>query len=619
MNISLGSGGNTFTISNTSAATVTTLNSGSGNDTVNLTTDSSATTINGQAGNDTVNVLADTATTNINAGDGTDTINIRSTGAVTNVNTGSGTNTVNVGSLAPTLTGGVVNNIQGTVNVTGSGSDTLNVDDTGSTGAKNGTLTATTLTGLGMGAGGITYSGLATLNISLGSGNDTFNVQSTNSTTVNNLNTGSGTNTVNVGSLAPTLTGGIVDNIQGTLNLTGSGSDTLNVDDTGSTGAKTGTLTATTLTGLMMGAGGITYSGLATLNISLGSGNDTFTVTGVTNTTVTTINGGTGTNGATLNFSGNFAGNLTLLNFATATLYVGGNFSGTLNDSGAMTPVTIVGSLMSAGVLNAGSIATMTVGGDLAGQLNVTGLLGTLTVTGGTPGQIVAGDVNVITVRAGYGNIVLNVTENGIQREITATPVAGGTMPNTTHFAFVYDSTTAADPQLAIRITNTNPVARSFNLALTVVNSSTAKFNLSRIDSYANGLTGISNITVKGDLLTQLTAPELLLFTDSNSSSRAGVVLPSDNITGVEVSGSLPQGFIDVAGIEGLAFGTFTTATGSPITVGSVFGSASNIQVIWNLLGSNATLNLATDAFVNPFNARLFEHTSSSPDMVLVN
>ena len=37
----------------------------------------------------------------------------------------------------------------------------------------------------------------------------------------------------------------------------------MNVNDTGSTVAKTGTLTATTLTGLNMGPSGITYSGLA--------------------------------------------------------------------------------------------------------------------------------------------------------------------------------------------------------------------------------------------------------------------------------------------------------------------------------------------------------------------
>ena len=48
------------------------------------------------------------------------------------------------------------------------------------------------------------------------------------------------------------LTGGIVDNIQGALIVTGDGNDVLNVDDTGSAAAKTGTLTSSALIGLGM-------------------------------------------------------------------------------------------------------------------------------------------------------------------------------------------------------------------------------------------------------------------------------------------------------------------------------------------------------------------------------
>ncbi len=465
---------------------------------------------------------------------------------------------------------------------------------------------------------GITYSGLAVLNINLGSGNDTFNVRSTNAITVTTLNTGAGTNTINVGSLSPAV-GGILDTIKGALIIVGSGNDTLNVDDTGSATNKSGTLTATTLTGLAMGLGGMTYSGLTTLSINLGSGSDTFTVTGVTDSTTTTIDGGLGANGATLNFSGDFAGvDLTLLNFATATLSVGGDFSGLLNDQGAITTVTIGGSLTGTSVLNAGSIGTMTVGVDLAGLVDVTGLLGTLTVTGGTPGEIIAGDIIVITVLAGYGNKVLQVIEGGVERQIRATPVNGGVMPGTVHFAFVYDSQTAADPQLAIRITDTNPVARSYNLALVVVNSSTAKFNLSRVDSYLNGKTGISNISLQGDLLTHLSTPELLLFTDLTAGSRAGVVLPADSITGVEVSGILPIGSINVAGLEGLAFAVLTTAAGVPIKVSTQLGSG-KLQALWKLLGNDVAVNPAKDTFVIPFNAthsvQLFAHTDTKQNL----
>jgi len=195
-------------------------------------------------------------------------------------------------------------------------------------------------------------------------------------------------------------------------------------------------------------------------------------------------------------------------------------------------------------------------------------------------------------------------------------------MPNTVQFAFVYDSVTSADPQLAIRVTDSNPTARSFNLALVVVNSATAKFNLALLDSKNNGKTGISNITLQGNILTKLTAPELALFTDLTATSRAGVVLPADSITGVEVSGYLPMGFIDVAGIEGLAFGQITTATGTIVTVSTPLGSAGNPQSLWNMLGSTPTLNAATDTLVVIFNetqsVRLFARDTTNQEFDLV-
>src|SRR5207302_1245268 len=143
------------------------------------------------------------------------------------------------------------------------GSNALNVDDAGSTADKTGMLTATTLTGLGM-AGGITYATLAAVNIYIGSAKYTLNIQSTSAIT--NVNGGPANDTFNVGSLMP-ITGGIVDGVAGPLTLIGNvGFNVLNVDDTGSTVNKTGTLTATTLTGLGM-AGGITYATVAAVNI----------------------------------------------------------------------------------------------------------------------------------------------------------------------------------------------------------------------------------------------------------------------------------------------------------------------------------------------------------------
>jgi hypothetical protein len=64
-------------------------------------------------------------------------------------------------------------------------------------------------------------------------------------------------------------------------NLTGgAGANTvLNVDDTGSTANKSGTLTGSTISGLTL-PGAITYSTMAAVTIGLGSGNNTLTVAG---------------------------------------------------------------------------------------------------------------------------------------------------------------------------------------------------------------------------------------------------------------------------------------------------------------------------------------------------
>ncbi len=108
-------------------------------------------------------------------------------------------------------------------------------------------------------------------------GVDTVNVQATSGPTTVNTGGGSNLNVVNVGSLEPAI-GGIVDHIQGSLSVIGNGADTLNIDDTGSKIAKTGALTAFTITGLNMGPSGVAFSGLANLNIDLGSGGNTFTI-----------------------------------------------------------------------------------------------------------------------------------------------------------------------------------------------------------------------------------------------------------------------------------------------------------------------------------------------------
>src|SRR5260370_15356259 len=136
-----------------------------------------------------------------------------------------------------------------------------------------------------------THTGTTSLNS--GGGNDIVSVQATSGLTM--MDDGAGNNTVNVGSTAP-ATGGRLDTIQGRLTVTGGGPTTLNVDDTGSSAAKTGTLTPTALIGLGMVAGGITYSSLAALNIKLGSGGNVLAINDINPATTTTVDGGSSTN-----------------------------------------------------------------------------------------------------------------------------------------------------------------------------------------------------------------------------------------------------------------------------------------------------------------------------------
>ena len=211
------------------------------------------------------------------------TINANGTSAMVTLNNPAGINT-----MPPEPTGVL------TVNG-GTGQNTLLVNDSAETRSLSGVLTYHTLMGLGMGGMGIVYNTIQILTINLGTGNDIFSVQSTNATTNTTvINTGTQADQFDIGSLSP-MVGGIVDMIAGPLTITGGGIDTMSVDDTGSTIDKTGTLTATTLTGLNMGPAGITYTGLATVNVSLGSGTNTFNIA-TTHTGQTTVNTGTGTN-----------------------------------------------------------------------------------------------------------------------------------------------------------------------------------------------------------------------------------------------------------------------------------------------------------------------------------
>ncbi|MEJ0068134.1 MAG: hypothetical protein WDO24_04730 [Pseudomonadota bacterium] len=214
------------------------------------------------------------------------------------VNLGAGANDrVQVGSKAAaspttTNTGGILAGIAGTLTVTGNGSTLLQLDDTGDGSSVSGVLTASALTGLGMG-GSIHYATLGNLQIALGNGADTMTVQGT---------AGGTTTAITLGTVASSVVVQGADNttnaLAGLLQLTGNGAnDSLQVVDTGATGGATGNLTQSRLTGLGMGgsqplANGIAYSGFSALGITLGGGADTLTIDGDSAVTTVTTGGG---------------------------------------------------------------------------------------------------------------------------------------------------------------------------------------------------------------------------------------------------------------------------------------------------------------------------------------
>jgi hypothetical protein len=441
-----------------------------------------------------------------------------------------------------------------------------------------------------MGLSGATYSGIVTLNLNLGSGNDNLTIASTNASTatnvntdggndsvavqatsgVTNVNTGTGVNSVTVGSLAPS-SGGILDNVQGPLNLTGTGADSLLLDDTGSPGTKNGTLNATTITGLGMGSSGITYGGFSTLTINLGPGSNTFDIAGtaglpspVTTTTFintgggndtlnvtgmggpATVDGAGGTNIANVNIAGNFASSLTLLNFVQTNLTIGGNFSG--------------------------SIATT---GNLTGTLN-----------GDDSGFLSAGTVTSISMPHGHATgtsgQVLQIVQGGVNRQVDALPAVQNASLAGVSFMIFYDGSSASIPQAAIRVTNSGTTR--FDLVL-ACSSTASRFDLSRVDAGGSGVASVRNVAVSGNILTTVTAAEAAYFAPSFSTG--GVVLTKDNLVGVSARDDLANGAVSALSIEGVACATLG---GTPV-------SSLNGTLAAGALASGTAIHEGNDVF----------------------
>jgi hypothetical protein len=191
----------------------------------------------------------------------------------------------------------------------GSGSNTVTIDDGSNTADTTYTVTASAVTWTG--SGPINLNGSFTsLVLTGGSGDNSYNVQSTPSGSSTTLNTGGGVDTVNVHGTAGLLTingagRGTVAISNGASTLGGIGHVIINepsnsaavtVDDSGSAGSTTYTLTSTQVAAAAWPNFLLVYNNLASLNLKGGSGDDSFAVESTASATATTITAGSGSN-----------------------------------------------------------------------------------------------------------------------------------------------------------------------------------------------------------------------------------------------------------------------------------------------------------------------------------
>ncbi|MEW6156754.1 MAG: Ig-like domain-containing protein, partial [Verrucomicrobiota bacterium] len=284
--IRLGAGNDAFLINKTGAAT--TLKTGAGDDTITIGYATGRTFIYSESGADTLTLHAITADAEIYAGSEDDTITV-GLAELADIDANNAQDKVGM------------NKIQAALTIHGEGgTDTLTVNDTADTSNNTGSMTSSRVSGLGT-ASGLTYLTLEHLRVHLGSGGDTFTVESSSpnsllvesndgSDTINirtitaptNVNTGTGNDEVRVGTQAGLADqGGDVNSISALLTIdagTQTGSDHLRVDDTADTAGNTLTLLGDRMTGLGLAGNdasmGITYHGFEILSVGLGSGSE---------------------------------------------------------------------------------------------------------------------------------------------------------------------------------------------------------------------------------------------------------------------------------------------------------------------------------------------------------
>jgi hypothetical protein len=246
------------------------------------------------------------------AGSGNDTVNVQTISAPLTINGDNGRDAINIGSQAPNLNGTLANITQ-PISVTNTSSlSTLSVDDSGDGTARTGTISGTSITGLGLGASAaINYTGsqLNSLTVRDSAGGATVAVAGTSTITTLWDN---GPATINIGN------GNRINGITGALTLENEPNfDTININDQNDPVFQTGTLSTSGFSfGRLTGLVGVApiywdYIDTAQVNINTGSAGIRLSVLGT---------------GVPTFINGNPTGSNTL---------VGGNLQTTWNVTGA--------------------------------------------------------------------------------------------------------------------------------------------------------------------------------------------------------------------------------------------------------------------------------------------
>ncbi len=296
-----GHGQNTYTVTGTPAASSTTLNIGDGVEAAHV-----------QAASTPLTVLTNSG----NGGGGNDVVTLGNAGRLAGL----------------TATVGVANGVS---------KDRLIVDDSADSADHPNVIIGTTgITGLAPAALSFNSSWISTLTVLGGSGNNSYTVTGTPAATGMVLNPGAGVDIIAVqantvpltidstaGSGADTITLGGAPNglslIQAAVTVNAAATDSLVISDQGFSGARTFTVTDTTVSWC---GPTVTYAGLGSLTIQGGTGGTTFIVLATSASAALTLDG----NGATDTLAGSDAGNA----FA-----ITGGDTGTLSGTAYASPV----------------------------------------------------------------------------------------------------------------------------------------------------------------------------------------------------------------------------------------------------------------------------------------